>query len=58
MSDGQERRWRTMNTAEANRTWVRDLLWRKDRGFAETLDREVLSEVILVCPQRLRAACR
>jgi hypothetical protein len=43
-----------MNTAEANRAWVRDLLWRKDRQFAEMLDHMLRAEVIALCAQSAR----
>jgi hypothetical protein len=36
-----------MNT-EANREWVRDLLWRRDRRFAEALNHAARNEVMLL----------
>ncbi len=42
---------RPATTAQANRAWVRDTLWRKDRQFAALLD-HVLSTEVVACDPR------
>jgi hypothetical protein len=44
-------------TAQANRAWVRDTLWRKDRQFAALLD-HVLSTEVVACDPALLPAWR
>ena len=43
-----------IKTAEANREWVRGLLRRKDRQFAEMLDLAVRTEALLCAQEGAR----